>query len=165
MMTEAKATQNFTVQKHITDGQKQRIEVAKLQRAAEKHVAHLEVQLSAAEAVAKDLRKQAKSVTEDASKEARTLQRMEDRISTGQLPVSEGVKAVRKILGDLSEVEDAQRRLLGLQMGGSVDSINPFATTVRSGSSESDNEQAWHPHAGEVVLVCMPTFAGYTLST
>lgn len=143
------------MQKQIEVGQSQRVESAKLQRAAEEHVASLEAQLSAAETQAKALRSQAKSVTEDANKEARKLQRLEDKVSRGQLLASEAMAQLEQALDDLPEVQDAQRRLLGLRMGGSAELSRATEAGDAQAATQAIGDDEWLPQPGEEVLVCI----------
>eukprot|EP00892_Ulva_mutabilis_P004836 jgi/Ulvmu1/2724/UM014_0181.1 len=136
----------------IEVGQRQRVDSGNLQRAAEERVSTLEALLSTAELQARALYSQAKHVTEDATKEARKLQHLEDKVSRGQLVASEALKQLEQALSKLPAVEDAQRRLLGLRMGGSVEPLTASITEPRQ-ESPTGGAESWIPQAGEEVLV------------
>lgn len=150
------------VQKQIEIGTRMRQKSAQLQLGAETRVAELEDQLHAATAQAKELRRQAKSVTEDVNKEARKLQRLEDQVSRGHLTVPEAVEELKQVRDKLPEVKDAQRRLLGLQMGASAE-VLPLQQASDI-SSDSDAEYGWIPRVGEEVLVCTTHASSSTLN-
>lgn len=150
------------MQKQIETGTRIQQKSVQLQLGAETRVAELEEQLHAVIAKANELRSQAKSVTEDANKEARKLQRVEDQASCGQLTELEAVEQLEQVRDKLPEVKDAQRRLLGLQMGASAETL-PLQQ-ASDNSSDSDSEHGWMPRVGEEVLVCTSNASSSTLN-
>ena len=130
-----------------------REESAQLQVDIEARVGILEEKLQTATIQTKLLQDKTKHATVEANKEARQLHRLEDKVSQGDLMPAEGLQRLEEVRAKLPQVEDAQRRLLGLQMGASADPLLPLFSFARASASESAN--GWMPKVGDEVLVCI----------
>lgn len=141
------------MQKQIEVGAQVRAESAQLQVDMETRVGILEEKLQTATIQSKLLRDKTKHATAEANKEARRLHRLEDKVSQGDLTPAEGLQRLEEVRAKLPQVEGAQRRLLGLQMGASAELLLPPLSFESAVASESGN--SWMPKVGDEVLVCI----------
>jgi hypothetical protein len=115
-------------------------------------VQQLERELDDVEKGAAELQRSALEATAQAQNDAARIRGIEQDALKGKLPLDAAVAKLEALLLELPDVQVAQRRLLGLQMGGEVLDTEDGAEALR----HSSDDAAWLPATGEEVLARPP---------